>query len=305
MKILVTGAGGLVGNGFKSIAHLYPKYDFIFISRKDCDLMDSSAVDKMFDKYLPDMVVHCGARVGGIGRNLNSPAEQFTHNILMNTFVVDSAYRHGVKKLISFSSVCVFPDGAVLTEDNMHDGPPFHAHWSYAMSKRMVDVQLESYRKQYGFEGCSVIPGNIFGEHDNYDLQDGHVIPCLIHKGFLAKKDNMPLSVWGTGKAKREFLYAKDISRVCIELFERDLPQRLIVSGEEEIPIGDIARKIANQYEIDIEWDNTKPDGQHARPSNKNFFRQLFPDFKFTNIDKAIENSVKWFIDNYPNVRGA
>lgn len=304
MKILVTGANGLVGNGIRAIAEKYPQHKFVFVGRKECDLMNSWAVNNLFYKEQPDAVIHTAARVGGIGRNLNSPAQQFTHNILMNTFVIDAAYRYEVKKLIAFSSVCVFPDGAVLTEENMHDGPPFPAHWSYAMSKRMVDVQLDAYKKQYGFEGCSVIPGNIFGEHDNYDLQDGHVVPSLIHKGLLAQKSGTPLSVWGTGAARREFLYAKDVSRICVELLEKDLPQRLVVSGEEEIPIGDIARKIADQYGIDIVWDPTKPDGQHARPSSKKLFRELFPDFKFTDIDKAIEDSVKWFAGSYPNVRG-
>jgi len=305
MKILVTGANGLVGNGIRAIAEQYPQHKFVFVGHKDYDLMDSWAVNRLFYQEQPEAVIHTAARVGGIGRNLNSPAQQFAHNILMNTFVIDAAYRYGVEKLIAFSSVCVFPkDAKELNENNMHGGPPFGAHWSYAHAKRMVDVQIDAYRQQYGFQGCSVIPGNIFGEHDNYDLEDGHVIPSLIHKGFLAQKFGSNFTVWGDGSALREFLYAKDVSKICVELLAKDLPDRLIVSGEQEYSIEQIAERIASEYDVDIAYDSSKPNGQKARPSNKTLFREIFPDFSFTDIDHAIADSVKWFAENYPNVRG-
>jgi GDP-L-fucose synthase len=251
-KILVTGADGLVGNSIKSLAtfkdntyifNLKDKnqkeqqFEGVFVTRKDADLTSEQQVEKMFDIWQPDFVIHTAARVGGIGRNLNSPAKQFTDNILMNTYIIDKAHKCNVKKLIAFSSVCAFPSTAeILKEDTLHDGPPFPAHMSYAYSKRMVDVQIQAYKQQYGVNYCCVIPGNIFGEHDNFNLEDGHVVPSLLHKAKIAKENNTNLNVWGDGSSTREFLYAKDVAKICLDLLTQhdELPLRLIVSGEKE-----------------------------------------------------------------------
>lgn len=306
-KVLVTGADGLVGSAIKTIKDEYPELDFIFANRRAADLTQQAEVEDLFTHNKCDYVIHTAARVGGIGRNLNSPVAQYKANILMNTHVIDQAFQHGVEKLIAFSSVCVFPAAApILREDNMHDGPPFPAHWSYAMAKRMVDVQIDAYRKQHGVNYCSVIPGNIFGENDNYNLDDGHVVPSLIHKAYLAKMQRTPLVCWGDGSPTREFLYARDVARACLELLllEKEMPQRIIVSGEQEITIKELVEKICKEMEVnDVEWDTSKPNGQNRRPTDLTVFKKLFPTFKFTDIDEAIKNSVEWFDYTYPNVR--
>jgi len=308
-KILVTGGNGLVGNALKSVSSVYPEYNFVFVDHKSADLTNQAHVKSVFKTEKPDYVIHTAARVGGIGKNLASPAEQFFHNIIMNTLVIDEAYQQGVEKLLAFSSVCAFPDNAtVIKEEILHDGPPYYAHGSYAYSKRMVDIQIKSYRKQYGIKHySSVLPVNIFGEHDNYDLENGHVVPSLIRKCYDAKSSNKPFQVWGTGIAKREFCYSKDLAKICVELLkmEDDTPDLLIVSDNKEFSIRELVERITQYFEYpNVEYLSEKPNGQLRRPSDTARFRSLFPDFKFTDLDIAIKNSVEWFLQNYPNIRG-
>ena len=216
MKILVTGGDGLVGSALRRVSEKHTQHEFVFTTRKQHDLTKEKDVARLFKESNPDYVIHTAARVGGIGRNLNSPAQQFYNNILMNTFMIHYAFVHNVKKLIAFSSVCAFPaDEPIFKEDNLQSGMPYPAHGAYAYSKRMVDVQIEAYNKQHDLNYCSVIPANIFGECDNYNLEDGHVVPSLIHKCYIAKQTNTVLEVWGNGSPMREFLYSDDSTRLC------------------------------------------------------------------------------------------
>jgi len=306
-KVLVTGAGGLVGSAVASISAQYPHYEFVFSGHKHHDLTNEESVKALFEETQPDYVIHTAARVGGIGRNLETPAQQYYSNILMNTFVIHYAHLYGAQKLLAFSSVCAFPAGATeLHEDILHDGEPYPAHYSYAYSKRMVDVQIHAYQQQYNTNFCSVIPGNIFGEHDNFNLEDGHVVPSLVHKCYLAKKNNTPLEVWGDGTAYREFLYAQDVAKACIELLGRhvELPRRIIVSGQKETQIKDLVELICDAFDYhNIKWLTDKPNGQLRRPTNKKVFNQTLAGFFYTDLRKAMKNTVGWFEEHYPNVR--
>src|SRR3990167_3317773 len=248
--ILVTGSKGLVGSAIKDISKEYEnKFEFYFSARENKfdDLTSYEETDSLFREVCPWGVLHCAGRIGGIQRNLNSPAQQYTDNIMINTNVIDCAYKIGVEKLIAFSSVCAFPAKLdILQEDKLHDGEPFPAHRSYAYSKRMVDIQLEAYKQQYGFNGCSLIPVNIFGPNDNYNFENGHIVPSLIHKCLLAKNEAMPLEVWGHGFAQREFIFSRDLAKICLEMLSFDeFPLRLIVPGP-EYAINEIVSKICN-----------------------------------------------------------
>ena len=305
--VLVTGANGLVGSAVKNLEETYSQYNFVYSGHKDHELTSEQDVKALFESTRPDYVIHTAARVGGIGRNLSTPADQYYCNILMNSFVIHYAHLHNVEKLLAFSSVCAFPAGAEsLHEDILHDGEPYPAHYSYAYSKRMVDVQIGAYKKQHNVNYCSVIPGNIFGENDNFNLEDGHVVPSLIHKCYLAKQEGKPLKVWGDGSPYREFLYASDVARACLELLGKEgaLPQRVIVSGQEETQIIQLVGMVMRAFDHHIvEWQTDKPNGQLRRPTNKSVFQKALPDFQYTDLKEAIQQTADWFIDNYPNVR--
>ena len=178
---LVTGGGGLVGSSLNK--------DMFKVS-SEFDLRDTYVTDKLFSDLSPNNVIHCAGRVGGLGGNMNMKGEFFYDNIMINTNVIESCRKHGVKKLVCFLSTCVFPDNVEypLTVKKIHLGPPHTSNDAYSYAKRMADIQIRAYREQYGLNYVSVIPTNIYGPNDNFDLVNGHVVPSLIHKCYLAKK---------------------------------------------------------------------------------------------------------------------
>ena len=306
-KILITGANGLCGNALK---RQYVKAFWaqpVYVGREYGDLTILDNVKRMYDEIRPNYVVHTAAEVGGIGGNEAHHGQFFYNNVLMNAYMIDQARLHNVEKMIVFSSVCVFPDGKELKEETMHDGPVFSGNFAYGHAKRMVDIQIQAYEKQYGIKNyCSVIPGNIFAENDAYNIRYGHVIPSLIHKLYLAKRDATDFVVWGDGSALREFIYADDLAKIIYGLLEKkELPLRLIVSGPKQCTIKEMVEKLVRvaNFKGNVVWDKSKPNGQHARPSNLSLLHSLFPDFEFTDIDEALEKSYNWFADQYPNVR--
>ncbi len=308
MRVLVTGANGLCGSAIRQES-INSLHDFEFVGREYGDLTVEENVVEMYKCTQPDYVIHTAAKVGGIGGNEAQHGEFFYQNILINTYMIHYAKEFNVKKFLAFSSVCVFPDNLFpLQEDKMHEGPVFASNFSYGYAKRMVDVQIQAYKKQYGIRNfCSIIPGNIFGCNDFYHLEYGHVIPSLIHKLYLAKQNNTNLTVWGDGSSQREFIYVNDLAKILLQLLELDsLPDRLIISGPQLYSIREIVERLCNVANYDylkVIWDTTKPGGQKTRPSDLSRLYSLLPPIKFTNIDKALEQSYDWFAENYPNRR--
>ncbi len=303
-KILVTGATGLLGKAIQELA--VP--DMIFIGSKDADLTDFKQAQKIFQKVRPTQVIHLAAQVGGIGGNSMHTGEYFRNNIMINTNVLEAARLAGVKKLVSFMSTCVFPDKCKypLNEKNIHNGPPHPSNFGYAYAKRMLEVQSNAYRNEWGCNYIIAIPTNIYGPHDNFSLKDGHAIPSLIHKCFLAKKNKVDLPVWGSGKPLREFVLSDDIAKLAVWALDNyNEPSPIILSSGIEISVKDLVLLIANKMKFTgkIIFDDTKPDGQFRKPSDTTKFRKYLPDFKFTPIGKGIEKTVDWFVKNYPNIR--
>lgn len=308
MRILITGKNGLVGS---SIFRSREKFDheLIFVGRDYKDLSIEANVSKMFMEIKPDYVVHTAAKVGGIYGNMLGYADYFYQNILMNTYMIHYSALYGVKKMLAFSSVCVFPDNIqILSEDVMHRDEPFDGNFAYAYAKRMIDVQIRAYKKQHKIKNfCSIIPGNIYGPNDMYNLVHGHVIPCLIHKIFIAKSTNSPLIVWGDGRSLREFIYVDDLTSIIMDLLNKDeIPERLIISGNQEVSIKEVVHYLCEIADFDVNmviWDEAKPNGQRTRPSDKSLLNSLFPDFEYTNLKSGLKKSYEWFVNNYPNVR--
>jgi GDP-L-fucose synthase len=303
-EYLVTGGSGLLGSALKK---LIP--DGIFISSKDYDLRNQNQVKHMFNLYKPKNVLHLAARVGGVKVNSNNNADFYTDNIMINTNVIEQARIHNVKKVVSLLSTCIYPDVCTypLTEEQIHNGPPHNSNYGYAYSKRMLEVQTRAYRQQYGSNFISVIPNNLFGEDDNFDLENSHVIPAIIRKMYEAKNNNTDVLLWGDGSALREFTYSQDIAKILILLCNTyDLSQPLNIGNTNQFTIKEIAEKIAIilNFDKNIIWDTSQPTGQLKKPSSNEKFKNLYNNFKYTNFDLALTNTIKWFINKYPNVRG-
>lgn len=300
-KILVTGGTGLVGSRFIGD-------DYIKVGSKDINLLNQNSIEEFLKGKDIDGIIHCAARVGGVKGNMTYPGEFTYENLKMNTGIIEEARKAGIRKMISFSSTCVFPDKVEypLTPDKIHLGPPHSSNYGYAYAKRMAEIQMQSYREQYGVNYFSVIPCNIYGPADNYHLEDGHVLPSLIHKFYLADLEGSDVTIWGSGSPLREFIFSEDVAKLTRELFDNytdGVP--VIISSGYEISIRDVVEVIAREFNFkgNIIWDSSKPEGQFRKPSDNSIIRSIAPDFKFTPIEEGIHKSVKWFKDNYPNIR--
>jgi GDP-L-fucose synthase len=299
MKTLVTGGYGMVGSAMESQ---------IKLSRETCDLTNPKQTEALFRTIRPEGVIHCAGKVGGIGGNSNYKGEYFYDNLMINTNVIESSRRAGVKRLVAFLSTCVFPDDVKypLTVDQVHQGEPHFSNYPYAYAKRMADVQIRAYREQYGLNYTSIIPSNIYGPNDNFNLDHGHVMPMLIHKLYLAKKNKTDFTVWGSGKPLREFIYSKDIAKIAEWALENYYDfDPLIVSGDEEVSIKDLVGLLVDEFKFKgkVIFDETKPDGQYRKPSDNSKIKELLPDFEYTPLEQGIKETVNWFKENYENAR--
>ena len=299
MKTLVTGGYGMVGSAIESQ---------IKLSRETCDLVNPKQTESLFKTIKPDGVIHCAGKVGGIGGNSNYKGEYFYDNLMINTNVIEASRKAGVKNLVAFLSTCVFPDDVSypLTVDQVHSGEPHESNYPYAYAKRMADVQIRAYREQYGINYTSIIPSNIYGPNDNFNLDHGHVMPMLIHKLYLAKKNKTDFTVWGSGKPLREFIYSKDIAKIAEwALYNYEGTDPLIISGDEEISISHLVGMLVDEFKFKgkVIFDETKPDGQFRKPSDNSLIKELLPDFKYTPFEQGIKETVSWFKENYKNVR--
>lgn len=214
--VMVTGGSGLVGASIADYIKESGAKDsekWIFLGSKDGDLRSRQDCEKIFEKHKPTHVIHLAAKVGGLFANMSQKVEFFRENILINDNVMECCRIYEVKKLVSFLSTCVFPDKTTypINETMLHDGPPHSSNEGYAYAKRLIDTMNRAYAEEYGCNFTSIIPTNIYGPHDNFSIKNGHVIPGLIHKCYIAKRDNTPFTIWGSGTPLRQFVY----SMVC------------------------------------------------------------------------------------------
>jgi GDP-L-fucose synthase len=298
-KTLITGGTGLIGSAFREGDK---------VGSLQYDLTSRLETDKMIDHYKPEIIIHTAARVGGIGANINYPANFYYDNIMMNTNIIDSAYKHNVKKLVCFLSTCIFPDKIdyPLTEEKIHEGKPHPTNESYAYAKRMADIQIQAYNKQYATNYFSVIPCNVYGKNDNFNLQNGHVIPTLIHKCFLAKQNNTAFEIWGDGSALREFVFADDMADIVLKLVDKyEGSEPIIISNQQEYSIKQVVELIVEYMEFngEVKWLVDKPNGQHRKPSSNKKLLSVIGDYNFTTLEIGLKNTIDWFKLNYKTIR--
>ena len=309
MKVLVTGSSGLVGSAIKNISPDYP-YDFIFVSSKDADLTDYMQTYRLFSKHKPDYVIHLAACVGGLFKNMNYKVDMFEKNTLINFNVVKYSHTFKVKKLVCCLSTCIFPDKTTypINETMLHDGPPHSSNDAYAYAKRMLEIHCKTYQDQFDDNFICVIPTNIYGPNDNYNLEDGHVIPALTQRCYLAKKEGKPFRVLGSGTPLRQFVYSDDLAKLFMWTLENyNEKESLILSvGEKnEVAIKDIALEIAKSFDYEhmMEFDTRYSDGQFKKTADNTKLINLIGDFEFTRIDQGIKKNTEWFIKNFEDAR--
>lgn len=304
MTVLITGGTGLVG---RAIGDLGRAGD-VLVGSADADLRDMEQTRRLFARVQPDAVLHLAARVGGVGSNMQHPAGFYRDNALINLNVLEAAREHGVRKLVSMLATCIWPDCTTypLTAAALHDGAPHHSNYGYAYAKRMLEVQTRTYRQEFGCAFVTVAGTNIYGPHDNFNLEDAHVLPALIHRCYLAKQRSEPFTVWGSGSPLREFVQVKDVARLLVwslEHYDDDAP--LILTSGIETSIRAVVELVADalDYRGGVVWDADKPDGQQRKPSDDAPLTMLLPDFQFTPVEQGVREMVAWFVAHYPNVR--
>ena len=307
-NILLTGGNGMVGSAFRNFDK-----NFIAPTSKELNLLDREKTISFIKESGVEQVIHVAARVGGVSANMKYVADFYSENIRMNTNVVDACVLAGVNKLICCLSTCVYPDennvSWPITEDQLHNGEPHTSNFGYAYAKRMVDIQLRAVRQQYGLEYTSVIPNNLYGERDNFDLEDSHVLPALMRKIWEAKLNNHPyFEVWGDGEVYREFTYSRDVANImlfCLENYNESCP--INIGNTKEYLLKDVISMIKKElgYNGEVVYNTEKPKGQIRKPSlNKKLLDLGWKKEDYTPLEVGLKNTCSWFVKNYPNVRG-
>ncbi|KAI4899146.1 hypothetical protein NFI96_013234 [Prochilodus magdalenae] len=333
VRVMVTGGSGLVG---KAIEHVLKEEggakegeEWIFLSSKDGNLMDPDETRALFQKHRPTHVVHLAAMVGGLFKNMRQNLDFWRNNMYINDNVLQAAHDHDVVKVVSCLSTCIFPDKTTypIDETMIHNGPPHESNFGYSYAKRMIDVHNRAYCAQFGRRYTAVIPTNVFGPHDNFNIEDGHVLPGLIHKAYIAQKEGTPLQVWGSGRPLRQFIYSLDLARLFLwVLREYDEVDPIILSGEhdltefslscfstqltlvgeeDEVSIKQAADAVieALHFKGEVLYDTTKSDGQFKKTASNAKLRKYRPDFTFTPFHKAVKETCDWFKANYDIAR--
>ena len=297
-RYLITGGAGLVGTSVPF--GLKP-------TRKEVDLTNyEQLISYIRDHKITD-VVHCAGKVGGVKSNKQFINDFLVENLTINANIIKACRE--VDRATFLLSTCIFPEFAhyPLTEDQIHNGEPHPTNYGYAYAKRMLEVGARSLREQYKVNAKCIIPCNLYGANDNYDMENGHVLPSLIHRCYLSKINNQPFTVWGEGKALREFVFSQDLGRILqmIHVDERSTPDMMIVSPGKEWSIREAVEIIISElgFSGELLFDKTKPEGIIRKPTNNTLFTTYFPDFKFTDLKTGLKKTVEDFLTKYPNVR--
>ena len=303
-KILVTGGRGLVGKAIQNVIGTDDR--FYFTNSSEADLSNYENCVDLFKRVKPSKVIHLAANVGGLFKNMSEKTEMFEKNLIINYNVVKCSYEFNVKKFIGCLSTCIFPDKTTypINEEMLHDGSPHSSNYGYAYAKRMLEIQCRTYREQFNCNFMCIIPTNIYGPNDNFNLNDSHVIPGLIHRCYLAQKENEYFYVSGTGRPLRQFIYSEDLARFIIKLLDKlKYNESLIISPDvnDEISIFKIAELIATEFNYldKLRVDLSKSDGQYRKTADNTKLKSIFGKLDLINIEDGLKKTISWFKNNY------
>lgn len=308
--IFVAGHRGLVGSALVRRLEAGGYHDLLLPSRAALDLQDQAAVDRFFDDEQPDVVFLAAARVGGIMANATYPADFITSNLGIGLNVVTAAHRTGVRRLLNLGSSCVYPREAPqpMREEHLLTGPLEPTNEPYAVAKIAVLKLCESFNRQYDTDFVSVMPTNLYGPGDNFDLETSHVLPALMRKFHEAKVEGAAeVVVWGSGRPRREFLHVDDLADSCVFLMEQPSPPRLVNVGVgEDIRIAEVAEMMREVvgFEGGIEYDKTKPDGTPRKLLDVSRISEAGWSARI-GLEEGLEQTYRWFLENAPRGVGA
>lgn len=300
-RICVTGGGGFLGKAVCARLDSIGVRNVFVPRRREYDLTQSSDVDRLFDKARPDIILHLAAEVGGIGANERNPGRYFYANMAMGLHLIEASRIHGLEKFVQVGTVCAYPKFCPVpfVEKDLWQGYPEETNAPYGVAKRALSVMLDAYRRQYGLNGVYVIPANLYGPNDNFDLETSHVVPALIRKFLHAvEKSDRIVDCWGTGRVTREFLYVEDAADAVVRaaaLLDDCDPVNL--GTGREISIAELAALIARHsgFKGEIRWNQNRPDGQPRRRIDTSRAKDLLGWSATTTLDDGIAKTIAWW----------
>jgi len=303
-KITVTGGAGFLGKYV--VAKLKERgYQNIFVPRSmDYNLVDNDAVKRLYQDSRPDIAIHLAAVVGGIGANMKYPGKFFYENLMMGVQMIEQGRLFGLEKFVAIGTICAYPKFTPVPfrEENLWDGYPEETNAPYGLAKKMLLVQSQAYRQQYGFNSIYLLPVNLYGPGDNFNPESSHVIPALIKKVFDAKDRNKKQIVaWGTGKASREFLYVEDAAECIVLASEKyNKPDPINLGAGFEISIKRLTELICDltKFDGEIVWDTSKPDGQPRRCLDTSKAEREFGFKARTDFKEGLKRTIDWYSNN-------
>ncbi|HEX9294829.1 MAG TPA: GDP-L-fucose synthase [Polyangiaceae bacterium] len=299
-RVVVTGGAGFLGSFvIERLSARGAKH--VFVPRaSEYDLVDGAAVRRLLADTKPTLVLHLAARVGGIGANRDNPGRFFYENLMMGVQLLHESYRAGVDKVVALGTVCAYPKFCPIPfrEDDLWNGYPEETNAPYGIAKKVLGVQSAAYREQYGFNSVVLYPVNLYGPRDNFDLQTSHVVPAVLRKFHEAKVNGeREVVLWGDGSATREFFYVEDCAEGILLAAEKyDSSEPVNLGSGEEISIKDLAVKIARLVEFDgeVRWDTTKPNGQPRRRLDVSRSRDRFGFRAMTPFEEGLRTTYAW-----------
>ena len=300
-KVMVTGGAGFLGSYIVKALKSKGCNDIFIPKIEDYNLVNIEDVKRAYSDFKADIVIHLAAKVGGIGINKEKPGEFFYDNLMMGVQLMDEAYKSGVSKFLALGTICCYPKFTPVPfkEKNLWDGYPEETNAPYGLAKKMLLVQSQSYRDQYGFNSIFLMPVNLYGPGDNFDLSSSHVIPALIKKCLDANESNRDdITVWGRGTPTREFLYVEDAAEgilLACEKYNKSEPVNL--GSGFEISIKDLAKLISEltDFKGKVIWDKTKPDGQPRRRLDTKKAEKEFGFRAKTDFKEGLKKTIDWY----------